>query len=169
MIRVVCVTNAVGMGIDRPDVDALVHFAIPGSIEAYYQEIGRAGRDGRPATATLLWDYADVGTREFLIDSPRTPKPGRPPLDPVELARRKEIDHRKLEEIIRYAGDRGCLRGAILRYFGDAGQSGACGRCGNCRPVAPERLAAAALTISRQSGWLSAPLACQRCCQLSPG
>ena len=57
------------MGIDRPDVDAVVHFAIPGSVEAYYQEIGRAGRDGRPATATLLWDYADVRTREFLIDS----------------------------------------------------------------------------------------------------
>ena len=64
-------TIAFGMGIDRPDVDAVVHYAIPGSIEAYYQEIGRAGRDGRAATATLLWDYADVETRRFLIDSPR--------------------------------------------------------------------------------------------------
>src|SRR5262245_24161919 len=70
-LRVVCATNAFGMGIDRPDVDAIVHYAIPGSIEAYYQEIGRAGRDGRPATATLLWDDADVETRRFLIDSPR--------------------------------------------------------------------------------------------------
>ena len=59
-LPVVCATNAFGMGIDRPDVDAVVHYAIPGSVEAYYQEIGRAGRDGRPATATLLWDYADV-------------------------------------------------------------------------------------------------------------
>src|SRR5207244_7528727 len=70
-LPVVCATNAFGMGIDRPDVDAVVHYAIPGSLEAYYQEIGRAGRDGRPATATLLWDYADVATREYLIGSPR--------------------------------------------------------------------------------------------------
>ena len=70
-LRVVCATNAFGMGIDRPDVDAVVHLAIPGSVEAYYQEIGRAGRDGRAATATLLWDYADVSLRQFLIDSPR--------------------------------------------------------------------------------------------------
>src|SRR6185503_11168302 len=78
-LPVVCATNAFGMGIDRPDVDAVVHYAIPGSIEACYQEIGRAGRDGRAATATLLWDYADVEIRRFLIDSPRRDKPGRRP------------------------------------------------------------------------------------------
>ena len=90
-LRVVCATNAFGMGIDRPDVDAVVHFAIPGSVEAYYQEIGRAGRDGRPATATLLWDYADVATRQFLIDSPRRAKPGTRVRAgrPSELSRRR--------------------------------------------------------------------------------
>ena len=56
------------MGIDRPDVEAVVHFEIPGSLEAYYQEIGRGGRDGRRADAILLWNYADVRTREFFIE-----------------------------------------------------------------------------------------------------
>jgi ATP-dependent DNA helicase RecQ len=135
-LRVVCATNAFGMGIDRPDVDAVVHFAIPGSVEAYYQEIGRAGRDGRPATATLLWDYADVATREFLIDSPRRDRPGRPAIDPAELARRKEIEHRKLQRMIAYADSLACLRATILRYFGDPAVRDPCGWCGNCRPGA---------------------------------
>src|SRR5688500_4876490 len=104
-LHVVCATNAFGMGIDRPDVDAVVHFAIPGSVEAYYQEIGRAGRDGRAATATLLWDYADIATREFLIDSPRREKPGRfvVEVDAAEVGRRREIEHKKLQRMIAYA------------------------------------------------------------------
>jgi ATP-dependent DNA helicase RecQ len=157
-LRVVCATNAFGMGIDRPDVDAVVHFAIPGSVEAYYQEIGRAGRDGRPATATLLWDYADVATRQFLIDSPRRAR-GEPAssgaagpafarttatsfgaagsasqVDAAEVARRKEIEHKKLQRMIAYAETSRCLRGTILRYFGDPAAGDQCGSCGNCQP-----------------------------------
>ncbi len=134
--RVVCATNAFGMGIDRPDVDVVVHFAIPGSVEAYYQEIGRAGRDGRSATATLLWDSDDVATREFLIESPRQEKPGRPRLevDPAEIARRKEIEHKKLQRMVAYAETSRCLRATILRYFGDPTAREPCGACGNCRP-----------------------------------
>ncbi len=147
-LRVVCATNAFGMGIDRPDVDAVVHFAIPGSVEAYYQEIGRAGRDGRPATATLLWDYADVATRQFLIDSPRREKPAfarttaasvgaaasTTSYDATEVARRKEIEHKKLQRMIAYAETSECLRGTILRYFGDPAACDRCGSCGNCQP-----------------------------------
>ena len=137
-LHVVCATNAFGMGIDRPDVDAVVHYAIPGSVEAYYQEIGRAGRDGRPATATLLWDFADVSTREFLIDGPKRPNENRRrlPVDPEEVARRKEIEHLKLRRMIEYAQTAGCLRAAILRYFGDPAVRDPCAACGNCRPGA---------------------------------
>jgi ATP-dependent DNA helicase RecQ len=136
-MRVVCATNAFGMGIDRPDVDAVVHYAIPGSLEAYYQEIGRAGRDGRPATATLLWDFADVDVRTFLIDSPkRDPKGRRPPaaIDPEEARRRKELEHRKLQRMIEYADSTGCLRSTILQYFGEEGAHASCKACGNCAP-----------------------------------
>jgi ATP-dependent DNA helicase RecQ len=133
-MRVVCATNAFGMGIDRPDVEAVVHYAIPGSVEAYYQEIGRAGRDGRPAVATLLWDPADIATREFLIESPRTSRPGRMAVDPADAARRKEIERLKLQRIIAYAGSLECLRATILRYFGDPAIREPCGACGHCRP-----------------------------------
>jgi ATP-dependent DNA helicase RecQ len=133
-LSVVCATNAFGMGIDRPDVEAVVHMDIPGSIEAYYQEIGRAGRDGRRAVATLLWNYADVKTREFLIDKGRDDLPDRAaiPLDPAELERRKDLERRKLRRMVAYADSAGCLRSTILRYFGDAAAPGACGSCGNC-------------------------------------
>jgi ATP-dependent DNA helicase RecQ len=133
-MRVVCATNAFGMGIDRPDVEVVVHLNIPGSIEAYYQEIGGAGRDGRPATATLLWNYADVKTREFLIELDREERPGRlaVPLDPADVARRKELEHRKLRRMVAYADTGACLRATILRYFGDPAAREPCDACGNC-------------------------------------
>ncbi|MGH9257198.1 MAG: RecQ family ATP-dependent DNA helicase [Vicinamibacterales bacterium] len=132
-LHVVCATNAFGMGIDRPDIDAIVHADIPGSIEAYYQEMGRAGRDGRPARATLLWNYADVKTREFLIDH-RDDEPGRAGVEIAseELERRKELERKKLRRMVAYADTTACLRATILRYFSDPAAHEPCEACGNC-------------------------------------
>jgi ATP-dependent DNA helicase RecQ len=133
-LRIVCATNAFGMGIDRPDVETVVHMDIPGSLEAYYQEIGRAGRDGRQSVATLLWNYADVKTREFLIDRENEEDAQRAAMrpDPAEIERRKELDRRKLRRMVSYADAAGCLRATILRYFGDPAAHEPCDACGNC-------------------------------------
>jgi len=133
-LRVVCATNAFGMGIDRPDIEAVIHADLPASIEAYYQEIGRAGRDGRPATATLLWTYADVKTREFLIDHVRAddPRRSRVAIALEERERRRALEPAKLRRMIAYADTAGCLRATVLQYFGDPAAREPCRACGTC-------------------------------------
>ncbi len=133
-VRVVCATNAFGMGIDRPDVESVVHFEIPGSLEAYYQEIGRGGRDGRRADATLLWNYVDVRTREFLIEQTdqRDPGAAESETDSAHRERRRALDRSKLTRMIAYADSSGCYRATILGYFGERDTPRACGFCGNC-------------------------------------
>ena len=133
--RAVCATNAFGMGIDRPDVTAVVHFELPGSLEAYYQEIGRGGRDGRRCDATLLWNYVDVRTREFFIekDDPEDdPRFAAARLDPEQREKKRALDRRKLARMIAYADSAGCYRATLLSYFGDRDAAAACGFCGNC-------------------------------------
>jgi ATP-dependent DNA helicase RecQ len=132
-LQVVCATNAFGMGIDRPDLEVVVHKELPSSVEAYYQEVGRVGRDGRHAVATLLWNYVDVKTREFLIDK-RSEEDDRDgtPADPEEQDRRRTLEHLKLKRMVAYADGSGCLRMTILRYFGDPDAGADCQSCGNC-------------------------------------
>jgi len=107
-----------------------VHFEIPGSLEAYYQEIGRGGRDGRRADATLLWNYVDVRTREFLIGQSEGSEDRRD-LERAPSTRR-DLERRKLARMIAYADSSGCYRATILGYFGERGAPSECGFCGSC-------------------------------------
>ncbi len=138
-LRVVCATCAFGMGIDRPDVETIIHVDIPGSLEAYYQEIGRAGRDGRPASATLLWHSPDVRLQEFLIERSRSyrQKQSAVPLGRGESAWRRQLAYAKLRCMVAYADGGACLRATILRYFGDPAAHEPCGSCGNCDRFSP--------------------------------
>jgi ATP-dependent DNA helicase RecQ len=125
-LEVVVATNAFGMGIDRPDVRAVVHLAPPGSIEAYYQEVGRAGRDGAPAIGLVLISPGDMALRRRLLE------------DGAGEAGREIVEHKwgLFLELMRWAEGGSCRHDAILRYFGDEAETLAgCGRCDVCEAL----------------------------------
>ncbi|MFT7581381.1 MAG: RecQ family ATP-dependent DNA helicase, partial [Myxococcota bacterium] len=122
-------TNAFGMGVDKANVRVVVHWDIPGSLDAYYQEAGRAGRDGKPAHCFLLFTYADTRIHEFFIDK------GGEALAPDSRVAYAEMERSKLKAMVRYAYADECRHGAILRYFGDRPErcgSGTGATCDNC-------------------------------------
>ena len=128
-VEVIVATNAFGMGIDRADVRAVLHLAPPGSIEAYYQEVGRAGRDGRDAIGLLLVAPNDVPLRRRLLEMPTD---GATP-DPETVRHKWNL----FLELLRYAESGSCRHDAILRYFGDEEETLAgCGRCDVCQRLA---------------------------------
>ncbi len=108
-------TIAFGMGIDKPDVRFVLHVDLPASIEAYYQETGRAGRDGLPADVLMLYGAGDIALRRRFITESEAPEP------------RKRTEHRKLDALLGFAESCQCRRQVLLRYFGDD-----CDPCGNC-------------------------------------
>jgi ATP-dependent DNA helicase RecQ len=124
-LDLVVATNAFGMGIDRPDIRAVLHVQPPSSIEAYYQEVGRAGRDGAEAWGLLLCSGADIGLRRRLVTTGTDGSPA-----PPELAARAWALFR---ELLRYLDARRCRHDFILRYFGDEQELlGGCGHCDVC-------------------------------------
>jgi ATP-dependent DNA helicase RecQ len=123
-------TNAFGMGINKPDIRAVVHYNLPGTLEAYYQEAGRAGRDGQLSRCVILFNYQDRFTQEFFIDKIGQEQDGQ--ADPVQIAELKRRAREKLELVIRYAQTRRCRRQQILDYFGDVADVPSC-QCDVCR------------------------------------
>ena len=123
-------TNAFGMGIDKSNVSFVIHYNMPKSIEAYYQEAGRAGRDGSEADCILLYNTGDINTARFLIQNGSDNED----LDPLQKAMIQKQDLARLEWMINYCKTRTCLRGFILEYFGQKHPE-ICGNCGTCRGI----------------------------------
>ncbi|WP_282191675.1 RecQ family ATP-dependent DNA helicase [Adlercreutzia caecimuris] len=117
---VMVATNAFGMGIDKSNVSYVVHYNMPGSVEAYYQEAGRAGRDGAPAECLLLWCDGDIATGRFFIEQESANEALTPEESEVVRAGRR----RMLEAMVGYCYTTDCLRRYLLRYFGEDGEGG---------------------------------------------
>ena len=121
-------SNAFGMGIDKSNVRFVLHCGMPKNVESYYQEAGRAGRDGEPADCLLLYGGRDVVTNQMFIDNNRDNEE----LDDVTRQIVAERDRERLKKMTFYCFTNDCLREYILRYFGEYG-SGYCGNCYNCK------------------------------------
>lgn len=123
-------TNAFGMGIDKSNVSFVIHYNMPKSIEAYYQEAGRAGRDGSEADCILLYNTGDINTARFLIQNGSDNED----MDPRQKALIQKQDLARLESMITYCKTNTCLRGYILEYFGQKHPE-VCGNCGTCKGI----------------------------------
>ncbi len=119
-VHIMVATNAFGMGIDKSNVRYVIHYNMPKNMEAYYQEAGRAGRDGDPGRCILLFNAQDIMLQKFLIEQT------------VTSPERQANEYKKLQTMIDYCHTTGCLREYILRYFAEENCFQNCGNCSNC-------------------------------------
>lgn len=138
-LRILIATNAFGMGIDQPDVRLVVHFQMPSTIDALYQEMGRAGRDGEPSTCLMLYASKDKGLQSYFIQSSDAP-------ENIKSAR-----WRNLDALVNYSESSECRHSEILTYYQDSQRITNCGHCDNCKPDSDRRVQISKIEIKQKT------------------